>query len=473
MKKKKNETIIRYRKPVHINIGIIVFAFVLIYFLVYLINFLTDKHISIYEVQKGQIMKTTYYTGLVLRSENVTYSDISGNINYYKKESDKAGYSDLICSIDTDGSISQEITAAGLDGTALSKEELSGIQGIINDYTASQSDIQFYNVYSFKENVNANVQENLYQSALNQLTEQTDSAISNNTFSFVRASDDGILAFYTDGYEDVTPDSFTADMYNPSSYIKNNLKSNLAVSSGQALYKTITDENWYILIPLNAEQVQQYQQEMDDGSDSFIINVIFKKDNCRSYATASLKNYDGQDFIQLNLNSSMIRYISDRYLEVELGSADHEGLKIPNSAVTSKDFLLIPEDYISQGDNSSSRGVLKVDPDKKGDNSVEFVSTDIYYTDSETGFCYVNAADIQPGDQIQKPDSSDRYEVSETGTKEGVYNMNKGYAVFRIIEPITSNEEYTIIQTGTRYGLALYDRIALDGSAVSEGEFAN
>ena len=36
-----------------------------------------------------------------------------------------------------------------------------------------------------------------------------------------------------------------------------------------------------------------------------------------------------------------------------------------------------------------------------------------------------------------------------------------------------SNEEYTIVKTGTSYGLSLYDRIALDGTSVAEGEFAN
>ena len=32
------------------------------------------------------------------------------------------------------------------------------------------------------------------------------------------------------------------------------------------------------------------------------------------------------------------------------------------------------------------------------------------------------------------------------------------------------NEEYAIIETGTDYGIALYDHIALDGSKVQEDE---
>ena len=48
--------------------------------------------------------------------------------------------------------------------------------------------------------------------------------------------------------------------------------------------------------------------------------------------------------------------------------------------------------------------------------------------------------------------------------------MNKGYAVFKQIIPIQENEDYTIIETGTPYGIALYDRIVLQGDKVKENE---
>ena len=475
MKKRRKKNIVKYRKPVHLNIGVVVFAFVLIYFLVYFFNFLTDKHIAIYEVENGRIMNTAYYTGLVLRQEEVTYSEEAGSINYYKKESDKTGYNDLICSIDKDGAISQEITAAGLDGTTLSRDELLEIQGIITDYTSVQSDMQFYNIYSFKENLNSNIQENLYLAALESLSDEMNQAASSNTFSLIRAQKDGVLAFYTDGYESVTADTFTPEMYNPSGYTKNNLKGNTAVSSGQALYKTITDENWYLMVPIDEEEKELYQQQMGEGENSFTIQVTFKKDGRQAYATASIRDYEEGSFLQLTFNSSMVRYISDRYLEVELGSDDQSGLKIPNSAITTKEFLLIPSDYISQGDNSSDQGVVKITTDNRGKESAEFIQTDIYDTDEENNVCYIDEESLSVGDVIQKPDSDERYTIRETGEKEGVYNMNRGYAVFRIIEPVSnnSNEEYTIVETGTSYGLSLYDRIALDGSSVTEGEFAN
>lgn len=411
------------------NIGVVVFAFVLIYFLVYFFNFLTDKHIAIYEVENGRIMNTAYYTGLVLRQEEVTYSEEAGSINYYKKESDKTGYNDLICSIDKDGAISQEITAAGLDGTTLSRDELLEIQGIITDYTSVQSDMQFYNIYSFKENLNSNIQENLYLAALESLSDEMNQAASSNTFSLIRAQKDGVLAFYTDGYESVTADTFTPEMYNPSGYTKNNLKGNTAVSSGQALYKTITDENWYLMVPIDEEEKELYQQQMGEGENSFTIQVTFKKDGRQAYATASIRDYEEGSFLQLTFNSSMVRYISDRYLEVELGSDDQSGLKIPNSAITTKEFLLIPSDYISQGDNSSDQGVIKITTDNRGKESAEFIQTDIYDTDEENNVCYIDEESLSVGDVIQKPDSDERYTIRETGEKEGVYNMNRGSCV--------------------------------------------
>ena len=52
---------------------------------------------------------------------------------------------------------------------------------------------------------------------------------------------------------------------------------------------------------------------------------------------------------------------------------------------------------------------------------------------------------------------------------EGVYNINKGYAVFKKIEKLSGNGEYFTIAKGTDYGLSVYDHIVLDASMVTEG----
>ena len=152
--------------------------------------------------------------------------------------------------MDKAGNISEEISQAGLDAANLSQEELLNIQNTVTGYVTGYSNEQFYNVYSFKESVNAQIQENLYVNALDSLADKTTAAVSQNTFSFVRTTVDGILALYTDGYEDVTADSFKAEMYNPASYAKTNLKRNAQVTSGQALYKIATNEDWTLMVPI-------------------------------------------------------------------------------------------------------------------------------------------------------------------------------------------------------------------------------
>ena len=81
---------------------------------------------------------------------------------------------------------------------------------------------------------------------------------------------------------------------------------------------------------------------------------------------------------------------------------------------------------------------------------------------------------MQKGDILQKPDSNETYTIgTDVANLNGVYNVNKGYAVFKQIDVIYQNKEYSILKTGTTYGLSLYDHIALDGSKVTENQLIN
>ncbi|MBQ8663333.1 MAG: hypothetical protein IJ471_05705 [Eubacterium sp.] len=461
---KKRKKVVRYRKPFHINLGVLFFAIVFIYFAVYLISYLSEEHISVYEVQKGQIAENDVYTGLVLREESVIYADSSGVVNYYIKEGDKAKNGNLICSIDETGTISSQITQAGLDGTQLDETSLNTIESSISSYTDTNSDMMFYHVYAFKDDIDALVQEALYLNALDSLKEETQHAQAANTFSFEYAETDGVVAFYTDGYEEITVDTFTDEMYDPSSYQKNNLKINQSVSSGQALYKLVTNENWHIMVPIDRETANELQEET-------YITVTFRKDNTRVTPACEVKAYGTQNYLMLTFNSSMVRFISDRYVELELATDTTVGLKIPNSAIIEKEFLVIPKKYFSQGNDSSSQGVLKISSDKKGFVGAEFISTELYY-ETEDAY-YIDEEDLTLGDVIQMPDSAEQYTITRTANLQGVYNINKGFAVFKQIDVIASNEEYSILKTGTSYGLSLYDHIALNGNEIVEGETIN
>ena len=46
--------------------------------------------------------------------------------------------------------------------------------------------------------------------------------------------------------------------------------------------------------------------------------------------------------------------------------------------------------------------------------------------------------------------------------------MNKGYAVFRRIDTLQSNEEFCLVKKDTLYGLSEFDQIVLEGESVQE-----
>ena len=77
---------------------------------------------------------------------------------------------------------------------------------------------------------------------------------------------------------------------------------------------------------------------------------------------------------------------------------------------------------------------------------------------------------LSDGDYIQLEDSAKRIQIQDKNKEvlHGVYNINKGYAVFREITVIDENEEYCIVESNNTYGLAAYDYIVLDASQVTE-----
>ena len=52
----------------------------------------------------------------------------------------------------------------------------------------------------------------------------------------------------------------------------------------------------------------------------------------------------------------------------------------------------------------------------------------------------------------------------------GVYNINKGFAVFRQVKILCESDEYYIVESGNEYGLSNYDHIALVGKNVREDD---
>ncbi len=461
---KKSKKIIKYPKALNLNIGVIFFALIFIYLLLNIYSYLTAKHVSYYEVDTGSIRIQTTYTGLALREEEPVYAAQSGYVNYYLKDNSRAKKGSLICSIDESGNVSDKISQAGGADQSLDDEAYDMLIEKMQDYCNSYSDTTFYNTYTFKNDLTAELMEAVNLSALNSMSDYAANAEADQTFHRMKAAKPGIVSYYCDGYEGVTADNFTAGMLDASGYEKDNRKAATYTESGEPLYKLITSESWQLVLAIDDDLKQLL-------ADETAIQVRFKSDETTSWATIDFKNRDGCDYLILSFTNSMIRYASERFIDVELLLDEQSGLKIPNQSIVTKSFFVVPKEYFTKGGSSNSLGVLVETTDDSGEKVQKFIATDIY---ASTDDSYdISEEGLTAGTKLIHPSGGDAFTLDETTELSGVYNINKGYAVFRIIEILYQNKDYTIVARGSDYGISLYDHIALDGSMVTENEIIN
>lgn len=423
---------------------------------------MTSTHISVYEVEQGTMAANNIYRGLILREEQIYYSNYTGALNFYVKEGTKVSYNNLVYSIDENGDVAKLINNSSHDVSTLDSGDLDEIEESIYDFQHAYDSQSFYNVYSFKENLDSSLSEALNLNALHQLEDYAASAQASNTFHPITADTHGIVVYYTDGYENVHADTFTTELFDEASYTRTSNQNAVNLNAGEPVYKLITSELWNIVLPIPAEVATELAE--DDT-----LQLRFVKDNKKTYATYTLTQLEGQDYVILSLKNGMIRYAKERFIEVELLLNEETGLKIPNSAITEKEFFTVPKEYFMRGGDSQNQGILVEKTDDEGNKYTEFIAPTIYYeTDS---YYYIDSEEVSADDYILKPDSNATYTLgTNTDTLKGVYNINKGYAVFKQIDLLYQNEEYSIVRTGTTYGIALYDHIALDGSKIKEND---
>ena len=114
-----------------------------------------------------------------------------------------------------------------------------------------------------------------------------------------------------------------------------------SVSAGDDIYKLVTSETWYLYFPVDDQLRTQL-----DGTER--IRIRFLKDN--SVFTAPFTIISGKDghYGKITLTNSLVRFTEDRFLDIELILSKAEGLKIPVSAIVSRDFYRIPAEYVTR-----------------------------------------------------------------------------------------------------------------------------
>ena len=452
--KKKLTNITVYRKKGNLNIGVFIFGIIFIYLIVSLLMYLTSGPVSVYEVRKGSILRDTAYTGFVVRDETIVEAQEEGYVNYFVTEGEKVG---ARTSVYASSPEKLNFQAADEESQAsLTAEEEASLLTDIQAFSDNFQEANFQEVYTVKDKIEDLLDSRSSQNRKAQLDEMLKTQ--GDSLKVYNASRDGIIIYATDGYEDITISDVTEEMITLNDHETLTLSNNTKVQAGDPVYKLITSDQWTVVVVLSDEMTEEL-------AETKRIKVRFAKDNQTETADFAIYNTESANLGFLTFDTGMVRYARDRYLDIELILEDESGLKIPRSSVVEKEFYTVPEDYLTQGGNSQGNGVLVQTKD-----NARFQETEVFYRDTETGMIYLDPLDFPEDTVLIKPDSKETWPLNKTAKLKGVYNINKGYAVFKQIQILCESEEYYIVETGSDYGLSNYDHIALNGEDVKEND---
>ncbi|MBQ9490053.1 MAG: hypothetical protein IKO03_12350 [Lachnospiraceae bacterium] len=461
---RQQNKVVSYQKGVtpRINIGLIIIGFIFVQMLIYVISFFNTSHIERHEVREGSLTVNTTYEGIALREEYLVTNPSAGYVNFYIYDGERTAVGDLVYTVDETGRLEKAGTGM-FEESKLSDQELREFRTEIINYVHGFDEEDFDSVYDFKRSLKNTVAKISNVNFLKNLEELS----GNDVINYCYAPMTGVVSYWTDGYEGKTAEQLTEKDFKKENYERKQVIGDEVVEKEAPIYKVCTSELWDVIIPMDAERGKAIEEQG-------YVKVRFQKNQYESWASTKLiYGEDGNSYLKLSFNNSMVTFISDRFLDVQLILEEETGLKIPLSAIVEKEFFLLEEPYLIDEGQKGKRTIIRQCYLEDGTISTERLTVGIYSYDEETGKYYVDATMLNTGDILHQLDNQTTDVVRERATLIGVYNINKGYADFREISILYQNEEYAIVKSDTEYGLKVYDYIVLNADSVKDQQFIN
>ena len=441
-----------------LRVGTVVFGAILLYIIISLVVYLTSNHVQYYQVTSGPLAKNQIMTGIAVRDEQVITTDISGYVTYYAQGGSRIRKSGMLFGI------SPNNENAGRKG--MSDSARLSVLETIRQFAMNYDGMDYREVGKLKFDVTGRIVSDtpILSDEMQEASFRSRGVYTVGTETITAAPRDGIIVYATDGYESYDVSKIEPEDFNEKNYSMTDLHTTGRVEAGDPVLKLICSEQWSLILPLTSLQTVRL-----DGVDR--IRVRFLKDNVTETANVTILTMGTNTYYaRLDFSTGMVRYADERFLDIELVTNTQTGLKIPISSIVSKAFYTVPEAYAAEGGEEGNEiGFLKEERGSDGAANAVFVAATLY--EHKDGKYYIDNSRLKEGDVLIMPGSdAERYTIRSTDSLEGVYCTNKGYAMFRKIVILDKNEEYCIVESGTRFGISQYDFIVLNSGEVREQE---
>ncbi|MDO5410215.1 MAG: HlyD family efflux transporter periplasmic adaptor subunit [Lachnospiraceae bacterium] len=437
-----------------LNIVHLIFIFFFIYMVIMVGRYVAKEDIKVCEVTEGSLTQNHNYTGLILRTETLVSAKEDGYIKCYAGDGDRISKNGVLFALDKTGSDVQN-SGSGTQ-SSISKEQYRSLRKYLNHFGTAYSGQNYTDVYSFKDQLTT-VLYGIEQQEAGEQGEKSKLQLQESDVS-------GVVYFTMDGLENLSADKVTRKSLENITLSGSRVLSGDFVKAKSPVCKVISDEEWSILIPITDVDAKYYA---DKTSAKVILTDIDAE------VTAGIEVYedaDGKKLAKLVLNDYMSSYAADRLISFQLAKPVVSGLKVPKTSVVNNELFVIP---VSYGRKSESSNEVKFYRKKEGSSEREVITPAISYVDNK--FYYIDDPGVQEGDMILKVKTDgtvqgNGYPIKERETLKGIYNVNKGYAIFEVVDILDENDSYCIVKGGTVYGLAVYDHIVLNASTVDEDD---
>ncbi len=452
------------KSPISINLGTIVFFLIVIYLAFYVVIYLSKDKLAVYEVSASNIEDKISSTGVILREEKVYGLEQDGYVNHYVQDSARVNKGGTVYMIDTTGKIQAYLN--GLEAKEIMTEtERDRIIERLRAFSESYSDDHFSVVYESHREISHDLTAYI-DTVLAKHSKELRKKYGKKSYVSVKAGDSGIVSFSSDGLEGLTTKEINRDIFVNKPKMAE-LQTSEKQRKGDPVYRLVSSQNWTLLVPLDEEDQVRRLEEAAEKNNSRI-QVFFDKDNFTTRASCDCRKINGSYYAILSFDDYVQRYINQRYLYVDLILSSTKGLKIPSSSIVDKEVFQIPDYYLVRGSNSSSKDhVNLVTTDKDGKRIITQKNVKVYK--NQDGIAWIYGADLEKGTEIADERQENTMTLPETITIQGVYSINRGYTIFKIISIEQRNEDYCIISIADS-DVALYDRIILNSSTVKENQ---
>ena len=462
MDKQSRPAKLNKKQKKQLNIGIIICVLIILYLVVNFCIYLFTNRIAVYEVTAGSTASRFegQYNALILREETIVPSAGTGYVSFFVGDATPIHVGQQTYVVDGSGEISQRLEEAAKDQSILSAENLGRIRDSLFDFDTSFNSDHYYEVYNFKYKIESQIQELINSSVFESINSDLES-LGENSYKIVSSDSSGILLHHVDGFESVTPDSVESSSFNKANYQKHIIKTNDLVGEGDPVYKLVTSDRWNLVFQIT------YPESFEGISN---IDIEFLKDNVIANADFYMYTKSGNTYGVLTLDKYLIRYVTERFVQISLIDKTQEGIKVPKTSITEKQFYTIPTSYLSQGGNSSTRGFNKQVILEDGSTSIQFVTPTITRIIEDT--CYVSTSDFSDGDILVMNESDSRFQVGSKENLKGVFVSNGGYAIFKAVEIIGENNSFYILDP-SKSQVSLFDQIVKNSAKVKENDIIN